>query len=78
MKTAISLPDQVFQEAERFARKTKRSRSQLYSEALAEYLSRHSTNDITNAMNDACDKIGQSDQSFSKAASKRIFEKEQW
>ena len=78
MKTAISLPDKVFQEAERFAHKTKRSRSQLYSEALEEYLNRHSSNDITNAMNDVCDKIGQFDQSFSKAASKSILKKEQW
>ncbi len=78
MKTAISLPDKVFQEAERFAHKTKRSRSQLYSEALEEYLNRHSSNDITNAMNDACEKIGQFDHSFIKAASKKILKKEQW
>ena len=78
MKTAISLPEEVYKEAERFARRTKRSRSQLYSEALAEYLARHSQNNITESMNDVCDKIGQFDQSFIKASSRKILKKEQW
>src|SRR5436190_1081962 len=34
MKTAVSIPDDVFHEAERLARRTKRSRSRLFSDAL--------------------------------------------
>ena len=41
MKTAISIPDDVFQGAERLARRTKKSRSQLFSDAVREYISRH-------------------------------------
>ena len=33
MKTAISLPDEIFEEAERLARWLKKSRSELYREA---------------------------------------------
>lgn len=38
MKIAISVPDPVFAQAEQLARQLKKSRSQLYSEALADYL----------------------------------------
>ncbi len=38
MKTAISIPDPLFQEAERFAKRHKVSRSRLYSHAVAAYL----------------------------------------
>ena len=41
MKTAISIPDRVFQDAERLAEKLHKSRSQMYSEAVAEYVARH-------------------------------------
>jgi metal-responsive CopG/Arc/MetJ family transcriptional regulator len=38
MKTVISLPDGVFRDAERLARRLKKSRSELYREAVAEYV----------------------------------------
>ena len=50
MKTAISVPDDVFRDAERFARRTRTSRSQLFSDAVREYLLRHSPDDVTAAM----------------------------
>jgi len=78
MKTAISLPEAIFKEAERFARRTKRSRSQLYSEAIAEYLARHAPNDITETMNDICNRLGQFDRHFIKAAAGKTMKKEQW
>jgi hypothetical protein len=51
MKTEVSLPDDVFRAAEAQARRTKKSRSQLYAEALAEYLARHAPDEVTEAMN---------------------------
>ena len=41
MKTAISVPDDLFKRADRLAKAQKTSRSRLYSEALSEYLARH-------------------------------------
>jgi len=38
MKVAISLPDSVFRAAERLARRLKKSRSELYADAIAEYV----------------------------------------
>ena len=51
MKTAVSIPDEVFEEAERFrARRTKKSRSRLFTDAIREYLARHAPDDVTAAM----------------------------
>lgn len=58
MKTAVSVPDAIFEQAEVFARRAKRSRSQLFSDALSEYLGRHSGDEITDAMNRVIDATG--------------------
>lgn len=51
MKTAISVPDDIFRQGEALARQLGMSRSQLYSEALREYLWRHSSDAITEQLN---------------------------
>lgn len=50
MKIAVSVPDDVFEEAEQLARRTQRSRSEVYSRALAEYVARHAPDRVTEAM----------------------------
>jgi len=42
VKTAISIPDDVFKRAEELAERLEVSRSQLYAQAIAEYTERHS------------------------------------
>jgi len=78
MKTAVSIPDDVFNGAERLARRTKRSRSRLYSDALREYLARHTPEEITEAMNRACAEIGEQKDPFVAAASRRVLERVEW
>jgi hypothetical protein len=78
MKTAISLPERIFREAERFAHRLRKSRSQLYAEAIAEYLSRHGSNDITESMNSVCDRLGRTEDNFPRQAARRIISKESW
>lgn len=41
MKTAISIPDDLFEAAEKMARKLKISRSELYQQAVANFLQKH-------------------------------------
>lgn len=41
MKTAISIPDAVFEAADTLAKRLGMARSELYSKAIAEYLERH-------------------------------------
>jgi predicted transcriptional regulator len=55
MKTAISLPDPLFEEADRLARQLGKSRSQLYAEAVREYLERHRDEHITRRLNEIYD-----------------------
>ncbi len=51
MKTAISLPDPVFEEAEALARQLGISRSELYTKALKAYLRKYNHNQILNKLN---------------------------
>lgn len=78
MKTAVSIPDDVFEGAERLARKTKRSRSRLFSDALQEYLARHAPDRVTEAMDRAWAEIGEEEDSFVSSASRRVLEKSEW
>lgn len=52
MKTAISLPDPVFEEAESLAKQLGISRSELYTKALKAYLQKHNHNQILNKLNE--------------------------
>jgi metal-responsive CopG/Arc/MetJ family transcriptional regulator len=52
VKTAVSLPDDLFRQAESTARRLRVSRSALYAKALAEFLNRQDANAITERLND--------------------------
>jgi metal-responsive CopG/Arc/MetJ family transcriptional regulator len=79
MKTAVSLPDRVFRDAERHARLTRKSRSQLYADALAEYLAHHAPDAVTEDMNTAMDELGASSSDpFVRHAARRVLERTEW
>jgi metal-responsive CopG/Arc/MetJ family transcriptional regulator len=78
MKTAVSIPDEVFEGAERLARRTKKSRSRLFSDALKEYLARHTPEEVTEAMNKAVAEIGEQRDPFVAAAARRVLERVEW
>lgn len=79
MKTAVSLPDRVFREAESYAKRTRKSRSRLYAEALAEYLARHAPDEVTEAMNVALDELGDAARdSFVQQAGRRLLRNVEW
>jgi metal-responsive CopG/Arc/MetJ family transcriptional regulator len=78
MKAAVSIPDEVFEDADRLARQLKTSRSQLYSRALKEFLARHSPDQVTDAMNRVCDEVGDTSDDVGRRAARRILEKTEW
>ena len=78
MKTAISLPKDVFERAERLALKARKSRSQIYCEALREYVARHSPDDVTDALNRAMEQIGQPEDRFVTLASASALARVEW
>lgn len=52
MKTAISIPGELFETAERLAREKGMSRSELYSTALRHYLEEHRSERITERLDE--------------------------
>ena len=78
MKTAVSIPDDIFEGVERLARQTRRSRSRLFSDALREYLARHAADQVTEAMDSVCAELGETKDSFVSAATRRILERSEW
>lgn len=51
MKTAISLPDELFIAAEKTAKLMGLARSQLFAKALEEFIKHHNKDDITERLN---------------------------
>jgi metal-responsive CopG/Arc/MetJ family transcriptional regulator len=47
MKTAISIPDKVFRSADSLAKRLGISRSELYTTAITEFLSKHQSRNVT-------------------------------
>ena len=52
MKTAISLPDELFLSANDLAKRQGVSRSRLFAVAVAEYLAKHRDDDVTSKLNE--------------------------
>ena len=51
MKTAISIPDDIFQSAEQLAQRMGLSRSELYVQAMKSYLQAHQDEGVTDTLN---------------------------
>ncbi len=78
MKTAISIPDEEFLEAELCARRLGKSRSQLYREAVAEYVARHEPSAITEALNKLAAEVDTRLDGFGKSAARRTLKRTEW
>lgn len=52
MKTAVSIPDDLFDSAEGTARRLGLSRSELYARALRDYLAEHGDEGVTERLNE--------------------------
>jgi len=78
MKTAISIPDKIYRDAERLSRRLKKSRSQVYTEAVTEYIARHDPEAVTDAMNRVCDAMDTRPDPAISAAARRTLEGVEW
>ena len=78
MKTAVSIPDDIFERAERLALQKQRSRSEVYAAALDEYLARHAHDEVTDKMNRVCDEVGDDHNPFLAAAGRRVLNRMEW
>ena len=78
MKTAVSIPDELWGRAEDAARRTGKSRSQLYQEALVEYLLRRDPQAVTGAMDEALAGIDTHADRWVAEAGRRVLERSEW
>jgi metal-responsive CopG/Arc/MetJ family transcriptional regulator len=78
MKTAISLPDDVFEQAEQLAKRLNMSRSELYSQALRDYLRLHAPDAITEAYNRVANELDAKPDPFLRRAARKVFEETEW
>ena len=78
MKTAISIPDKVFEEAERLAERLQTSRSQLYTRAVAEFVARHDDDQVAAAMNRVADELEPAVDDFTREAARQTLRRVEW
>lgn len=80
MKTAVSVPNDVFEKAERLARREGRSRSDVYSSALREYVARHSPDELTVSIDAALAELGDAagPDAFVRAAATETLRTAEW
>ena len=80
MKTAVSVPDDVFEKAERLAHREGRSRSEVYSAALREYVARHSPDELTASIDSALAELGEAGAAdrFVRAAAAASLRSSEW
>ena len=78
MKTAISIPDDVFSRAERFAHRREMTRSALFTAAVDEYIQHHRGEDVTRKLNEVyADEDSSLDPVFARLQSLSL-PKEDW
>ena len=78
METAVSIPDDILDRAERLALRERRTRSEVYAAALDEYVARHAHDGVTDTMNRVCDEVGYNHGAFLAAAGRRVLDRVEW
>ncbi len=75
MKTAISLPDELFASADSLAKRMSVSRSELYATAVAEFVAKHRSKDITARLDAVyADLSGDVDPALRRAQARSVAE----
>ncbi len=78
VKTAVSLPDELFRLAEAAARRLRLSRSELYAKAIAEYLKRQQDSSITERLNELYARCPAKLEAGLHRAQLKSLEKDDW
>lgn len=79
MKTAVSVPDDLFAQADRLAKRSRRSRSEVYSAALREYVARHAPDEVTAGLDAVLADLGETGpDEFAGRAARRTLVDAEW
>jgi predicted transcriptional regulator len=78
MKTAVSIPDDLFRQADALAHHLGKSRSELYREALADYVARRDPAAVTTALNELADDLATDRTGFTEHAAHQALASTEW
>lgn len=78
MKVAISIPDDVFEAAEKASARMRVPRSRFYAEAVRAYAKAHSGEEIIRRLNDIYSREGSGLEAEVEGASLEILRQEKW
>ena len=78
MKTAISLPDDLFEAADALARKQGLTRSRLFATAVADYVARHRSSRVTERLNEVYSTEDNSLDEAWQAEQDRMLRRSEW
>ena len=78
MKTAVSMPDDLFRKADAAARRLRVSRSRLYATAISEFLDRQQSSTLTERLNEGYSRQTAKVDPALYLAQLRSLDKESW
>ena len=78
MKTAISIPDDLFDSADELARRMGMSRSRLYAEAVSEYVPKHRDQDVTRRLDEVYGEVDSGLPEAIRSAQGRSIDRSEW
>jgi predicted transcriptional regulator len=78
MKTAVSIPDDLFRQADALASRLGKSRSEVYREALADYVARREPGAVTRALDEIAEEMAADRAPFDREAARRTLEQTEW
>lgn len=78
MKTAISLPDDLYRKADETAKRVGMSRSRLYATAVAEFLAKYEVDDVTAKLDEVYAKDAEGPDPVLFAMAMEAVEPEDW
>ena len=78
MKTAISIPDHIFDEADKLAQQLRMSRSELYASAVSQYIQEHRDEGVTEKLNEVYQKESATLDPISHALQFATLQKDEW
>ena len=76
MKTAISIPDEIFKEVEKIAEENNCSRSEVFLMAVKEFLEKLKSKKLLDALNDVYSDMESQEEKFLREKSKKYYAEE--
>ena len=78
MKTAVWIPNDLFERADELARRLGKAHSQVYREALAEYVFRREPRSVTSALDEVADALAPEADPWALEAGRQALEHSKW